>query len=270
MLTCTMSDLKHCEYLQYQSYQKNIYSISEYIQLLKKMDEKHELNDIYPFLKEKDMVLALECGNMMQAQRMLNEILGFVIFRTGTDLKFMKARIMELMVLLSRTILDNCLEPDLILQLNSQFIWEIQGIQTIEELSAYSNKMFSNLLRDTYAYKAVQHSDAIYKSINYMKTNYMRKITLEDVSSHVHFSTAYYSRIFKEEMKTNFTDYLNDIRIEHSKSLLLSKDVEMSAIASLVGFADQSYYSKVFKRLVGVTPGYYRKYSGRIRMESEV
>ena len=56
----------------------------------------------------------------------------------------------------------------------------------------------------------------------------------------------------------SFREQLCRIRVEESKRLLLQKDYSLVDIALAMGFPDQSYYSKVFKRIVGVTPGKYR------------
>jgi two-component system response regulator YesN len=65
--------------------------------------------------------------------------------------------------------------------------------------------------------------------------------------------------MFKKELGKNFVDYLNEIRIEKAKELL--KDVQYKAyeIAEMVGIPDAHYFSKLFKKYVGVTPTEYRE-----------
>jgi YesN/AraC family two-component response regulator len=79
----------------------------------------------------------------------------------------------------------------------------------------------------------------------------------------VFLSPAYFSRIFKEEMGENFNSYVNLIRIEAAKKLLLNEQVPLVDISSLVGFEGQSYFSKVFKKMTGMTPGRFREARGR-------
>jgi YesN/AraC family two-component response regulator len=64
-------------------------------------------------------------------------------------------------------------------------------------------------------------------------------------------------------MKINFNSYLNYVRIEMSKKLLLDKSISLVDVSNLVGFEDQSYFSKVFKKLTGQTPNTYRKSRGK-------
>ncbi|MGL5513630.1 MAG: helix-turn-helix domain-containing protein, partial [Sporomusa sp.] len=84
-----------------------------------------------------------------------------------------------------------------------------------------------------------------------------------DISQEVHLSPSYFSKIFKKETGHNFNTYLNMLRIEKSKKLLLYDNLKLISIASLVGFEDQSYFTKVFKRVTGVSPHQYRKYGGK-------
>lgn len=107
-------------------------------------------------------------------------------------------------------------------------------------------------------FTGVRHTNVIHKSIQYLNTHYREKITLEDVARWVYLSPAYFSRVFKAEMGESFTAYLNRIRIEHSKELLRHKSIRLTDIALLVGFEEQSYFTKVFKKLVGVPPLQYR------------
>jgi len=89
--------------------------------------------------------------------------------------------------------------------------------------------------------------------------NYMKKIALEDVAGSVYLSPAYFSRVFKQETGHNFSSYLNKIRIDESKKLLRNASVNISDVAGMVGYEDQSYYSKVFKKIVGVSPLRFRQ-----------
>ena len=60
----------------------------------------------------------------------------------------------------------------------------------------------------------------------------------------------------------NFREYLAQVRVEESKRLLLSTEFSLADIAVSVGFPDQSYYCKIFKRIVGISPGKFRSQPG--------
>ena len=60
-------------------------------------------------------------------------------------------------------------------------------------------------------------------------------------------------------MNCNFRSYLNNIRVEKAKELLISSDLSIADIGNQVGFSDQSYFNKIFKEHEGMTPGQYRR-----------
>jgi YesN/AraC family two-component response regulator len=64
--------------------------------------------------------------------------------------------------------------------------------------------------------------------------------------------------LFKQEMGITFTDYLNQVRINKSCELLTNTSLNLIDVSLQAGFDDQSYFSKVFKKLKGITPKSYR------------
>ena len=102
-------------------------------------------------------------------------------------------------------------------------------------------------------------NDAIEAAKKYIEKNYTLNITLEDVSREVNISSYYLSRIFKEGTGENFIDYLTKLRIEKAKELLSTTQLSMKEICAKCGYSDPNYFSKTFKKNVGVTPTEYRE-----------
>lgn len=93
----------------------------------------------------------------------------------------------------------------------------------------------------------------------YVDENYCSNtISLESVAAHVHKSTAYISRVFKNELGCNFSDYLAQKRMKLAAELLRDPDRKVYAIAEACGYADASNFIRVFKRSYGVSPAEYR------------
>lgn len=104
-----------------------------------------------------------------------------------------------------------------------------------------------------------QFDDAISAAKAYIEENYVKNITLEDVSQAVNISSYYLSRVFKEGTGSNFIDYLTMLRIEKAKDLLSKTQYSMKEICVMSGYSDPNYFSKTFKKNVGVTPTEYRE-----------
>lgn len=107
--------------------------------------------------------------------------------------------------------------------------------------------------------KEESSNDVIEASKAYIEANFTQNISLEDVSREVNISTYYLSRIFKENTGANFIDYLTGLRIEKAKELLSTTQYSMKEVSSMSGYPDPNYFSKLFKKNVGVTPTEYRE-----------
>lgn len=95
-------------------------------------------------------------------------------------------------------------------------------------------------------------------SKDYIKNNFNKDISLDDVSRAANISPYYFSKIFKEGTGQNFIEYLTNIRIEKAKELLDTTEHSMKEICTICGYSDPNYFSRSFKKNVGVTPTEYK------------
>ncbi|MGF7029943.1 two-component system response regulator YesN [Paenibacillus mucilaginosus] len=93
----------------------------------------------------------------------------------------------------------------------------------------------------------------------YIHEHYSEPLTLSEVAKHFHFNPSYLSSYFAANSKEGFNEYVNRIRIEEAAKLLRTGDVAISDIGARVGYADHSYFCKVFKKFTGMSPSRYRK-----------
>lgn len=258
-----ISDVQPSKYLDERESQEQQANISNYIQYIKTMGGDEKSLETYPLEKEKELLSLISLGDKPGSQKVLNEIFGHIFFSTGGNFEVIKARVLELIVLLSRAALEGGADIEQIFGLNYKYLSQIHDFKTVEELTYWLSKIMTRFTDCVFNLTDVKHVDVIYRAVDYIKRNYMNKITLEDMAANVYLSPSYFSRIFKEEMKTNFNSYLNRIRIEMSKKLLADDSVVLVDVSNLVGYEDQSYFSKVFKKLTGVTPGKFRESRGQ-------
>ena len=240
-------------------------NIAEYMQQLKRDGTK----DIYPLDKERALLRAVKEGDLGEAQRFLNELLGHVFYSTGGDFAAMRVRALELLTLLSRAAAEGGADVDQILVFNQRFIKESDYLNTTDQLTVWLNRAIERYATLVFDLVEVKHKDMIYKAIHYMKRHFSKKLTLEETAQYVGFSPTYFSKIFKDEMGVTFNSYLGGLRVERSKTLLLSGEYSVGDICSEVGFEDQSYFIKVFRKYTGVTPGKFRKQQGRLDGKKE-
>ncbi len=240
--------------------------IAEYVHYIKSLegnDVEGPASSNYPIEKERELLSLIRMGDRENARRVLNEILGHVFFSSGRQFAVIRARVLELVVLLSRAALEGGADSEEIFGLNFTYLNQIEKLRNEDDLAVWLARILVRFSDCVFALREAKHVDVLYKSIDFMKHHYRRKISLDEVANAVSLSPSYFSRVFKEEAGVSFSSYLNRVRIERAKALLLSKDIPLSDIAGLVGFEDQSYFTRVFSKVVGTSPGRFRERRGQ-------
>lgn len=92
----------------------------------------------------------------------------------------------------------------------------------------------------------------------YLRTNYQQDITLQEIADRFYLSREHISRKFKQEYHETITDYVTRIRMEKAKELLGKPGSKIYEIAYHIGYHNEKYFSKVFKKFYGITPNEYR------------
>lgn len=96
-------------------------------------------------------------------------------------------------------------------------------------------------------------------ALNFIEKNYRNPdISVTSVAEHIKIDRTYLYRLFKKETGTSVIDYINDCRIATAETMLVDKSISIKDVAYSVGFTDQMYFSKVFKKAKGMSPTEYR------------
>jgi two-component system response regulator YesN len=96
------------------------------------------------------------------------------------------------------------------------------------------------------------------KVINqYLQERLSENVTSVDVAEYLHLNPSYFSRYFKKVTGTTFTDYAHRHKIDNAIKMLERPEATIEGAALALGFSDRNYFSKIFKRYMGMTPGDY-------------
>lgn len=99
------------------------------------------------------------------------------------------------------------------------------------------------------------YSEYTKKAISYIQKNYTQNVSLNEAAEHIGISSSYLSRVFKEDCGIGFVEYLNNIRVGYAKQLIETEGLKLKDVAKRVGFNNYTYFFKVFKDVLNVTPG---------------
>ncbi|MEH7526515.1 AraC family transcriptional regulator [Bacillus sp. JJ1503] len=124
----------------------------------------------------------------------------------------------------------------------------------IHNMLLFCYRLCDQVEKEEFSYNSI----LIKKAIQYINEHYATPITLEEISSYVNRNSQYFSSMFKKQMGCTFTEYLQMKRIKEAQSLLKGSTMTISEIAERVGFTDPSYFSRVFKNIIGYSPSLWK------------
>ncbi|RED61947.1 response regulator transcription factor [Cohnella phaseoli] len=103
---------------------------------------------------------------------------------------------------------------------------------------------------------------AMVRACDYIDRHYMQPLTLGQMAQRANLSPSYFGQLFKQYAGVSFIAYLNNVRIDKAKTLLLEEDIKIYEAAEMVGFVSLPHFNRMFKSLTGKTPNDYRKGMG--------
>jgi two-component system response regulator YesN len=136
------------------------------------------------------------------------------------------------------------------------------GMENAEYLQSIMHLMDDFIGKLINEIKQTRYSNStvlVNRAINFIQYHYDEKISLDDVAEKLHLSKHYLCSVFKKATGENMSLYINKLRIEKAKSLLLEQNGMAKEIFEEVGYSNQQYFSKVFKRITGMTVMEYKE-----------
>ena len=130
------------------------------------------------------------------------------------------------------------------------------------ESTAYISLIFANLKKNKMLYyKKSKAKKPIFASAvqEYLATHFCEQITSLDISNALFYNQSYFCRLFRENFGVSFLEYLMLYRISSAKLLLSAGNLRVCDVAESVGFLDPSYFSRCFRKIVGISPQDYQK-----------
>ncbi len=133
-------------------------------------------------------------------------------------------------------------------------------VKRLAYLCLFLYKLIQTNTKDLYySSKESRHDAYINEALQFIEMNYSRKFTIDMLANFVGLNRSYLNSIFKEELGKTLQQYLMEFRILKACELLESDALSIGDVSRSVGYSDQLLFSKVFKRIQGVTPSEYKK-----------
>lgn len=139
---------------------------------------------------------------------------------------------------------------------------EILNSITIPQLKKHMLNSIKSIMTNQLDRIKKKNAKPVRDAIRFIKEHYHEPLDLERVAEAILFNPVYISNVFKKETGENFIDYVNKYRIDVAKEMLRTSNDKISSISNAVGINDSKYFSKLFRKYVGLKPSEYRNIYG--------
>ena len=211
--------------------------------------------------KEHELKTMVRNGKKRAAKQLLENLLVDIIEINSENIDTAKTRVMELVFIISRASVDGGADLSATLHLNALFYQDLLEMTTSDELCLWSTNMLETFMNHLEDNRNQRNLQAIQKAAEYIRQNYRNKVTIDDIAQEVYLSSCYVSRIFKQSLGCTLMEYLTQVRVEEAKTMLKNPKYNVMQAAEESGFEDPGYFTRVFKKLEGITPSRFKQHA---------
>lgn len=221
---------------------------------------------------EKMILQAVREGNL-RYQDIMEEALSFYhgfLSDTGDQLRDGKYSAAIFTALCARAAIDGGLSSKAAADAEARYCSEIEESASISALKSVTNRMLDEFVKRV---AACRETPALSKSIreccDYIKANVLKDLTADEIASEMGYTTYYFTRKFRQETGIKVGDYIKQAKTEYAKVALATSNRSIQEIGDALHFGSQSYFSKVFSSIVGMTPAAYRNHAQTLPGKTE-
>lgn len=160
--------------------------------------------------------------------------------------------------LATRAAIKGGLNSEIAFTLSDLYIQRIEETflpERVDELLKEGMLAFINHVRKS---QDQHYSDSVKKCLDYIYKNLYKTISLKDLVRHVNLNSSYLSDLFKREVGITISDYIHKAKIDEAIYLITTSERSLTEISNLLNFTDQSYFTRIFKKVTGTTPKKYQ------------
>lgn len=235
--------------------------IAEQISELKNLDREFTPDSMSRLFyeREREIITRIRLGDRSGARKILHQLLAIILVQYLENFELLKVSILELLVILSRAAAEAGAKIEEILGMKYRFVTELSAIRSQEDLCLWVVRVFEKLTDRIYETRHHRNYQRLKTALDFIESHYGERLTIGMIADRACLSASRLSHIAKQELGMTLTEYLSKVRTDRAKALLIDRDIPLSQIALEVGYPDQSYFTKVFKRVEGCTPKAFRQ-----------
>lgn len=217
------------------------------------------------YAKENELIDAVSKGLSHKAEMIFANITpeNTLEVRNTDTLRNTKNYLIILNTLLRKGAEQGKVHPVHIDAVSSEFALKIESKQSVAECGDLLKYMVKKYCRLVNKHSQRNYSLLIQKVITQIESDISSDLALNTLAKVFNVNPSYLSTLFKKETGTTLTDYVNKMRIDRAKELLVSTNIQIQNIAQRCGMLDVNYFTKTFKKYTDLTPKKYREKYGK-------
>lgn len=209
--------------------------------------------------EEPELFAAIRAGDRGEAREIVNRVLVAIYHHGGTNLGLLKGFLLELIASMSRAAVETGADPGKLFGGSFVTLSTLAEIDSPEAMAQWVRHTLEHLMDAVPAAGTTIGQDRILKALRHMERNSHRSVTLAAAAHAADLSPSRFCAVLKQETGTTFSRLLNRMRIDHAALLLRTTNFSVGEIALRCGFADQSYFTRIFRHYRGCTPRQFRQ-----------
>lgn len=211
---------------------------------------------------ENEMLMAVAKGQIHKARAFMS-VFSTMSFekRLSDPVRNLKNYCIIMNTLLRKAAESGGVHPVFLDRMSSAFAMKIEQMNAIGDGGVLMTEMFESYCRMVRQHSTRDYSPPVQKSITAIESDLSQDLSLSALAAMQCISKSYLSTLFKKETDMTVTEYVNHRRIEYAALLLSTTQLQVQTVAQHCGMMDVQYFSKLFKRIKGLTPHEYRRHT---------
>ncbi len=213
----------------------------------------------YPYESERKLLDRAEAGDFQSVHSLLSGLVSWIAERHPGDAGILRYKMLEILSVVRAA--ARSLEAGFGGFQAWKDSWkDLEALAEPRDLESWTRNGLDECIAEINAHKLSRMSPTIARACAIIRENLASELLLDDIARQVEISPFYFSKLFKEETGENFIDYLTSARMQKAKELLRDPARSIKEVSLDTGYADPNYFSRLFKKIVGLTPTEFREH----------
>ncbi len=213
--------------------------------------------DVYTVEQRRQLLMAARMNNIDEVNEIIHSIFN-EIRELNASGDFIVVKCIEIASTCFEFLAETNITIKSVFGNNFNLLKEIQDKKSLEHLESWIKEIFQKAIGFRVSQSGNHYSKIVADAKKYIDENYHKfDLKIDEIAKNVYVGYGHLCALFKKETGKTINTYITETRINKAKELLDNGYKNISAVSTMVGYADPNYFGKCFKKIYGITPGRY-------------